>query len=226
MSIQIQKDATFNSDRETNQFNSKQIIQILQTVVIDYFSTHVTCGFLLAETMQETVSKNVKSIKGTISFIFWSDKGLKGESVISLFKLRVAWNYKNCSFNKFSEKGFEIIFFILKKLCLFSFTGRLHFAHLPLWKIRFFKGTVSVISADPSYKDDNVRFTTVSLSDQKCERYYRFSNSKSVFFFCELIYCFLKRRNVEVTITENPQMKINSLEKQNHWYLIHTSPEK
>ena len=29
---------------------------------------------------------------------------------------------------------------------------RLHFAHLPLWKIRFFKGTVNVISGDPSWK--------------------------------------------------------------------------
>jgi len=38
VSIQIRKDATFNSDRK--QINSKQIIQILQTVVIDYFSTH------------------------------------------------------------------------------------------------------------------------------------------------------------------------------------------
>ena len=37
---QIQKAATFNSDRKKNQFNSKQIIQILQTIIIDNFSTH------------------------------------------------------------------------------------------------------------------------------------------------------------------------------------------
>ena len=37
--IQIRKDATFDSDRK-NQFNSKQVIQILQTIVIDNFSIH------------------------------------------------------------------------------------------------------------------------------------------------------------------------------------------
>ena len=39
-SIQVQKVATFNSDRKNNQYKLKQIIQILQTMVIDYFSTH------------------------------------------------------------------------------------------------------------------------------------------------------------------------------------------
>ena len=39
-SIQIQKVATFNSDRKKNHFNYKQIIQILQQIIIDYFSTH------------------------------------------------------------------------------------------------------------------------------------------------------------------------------------------
>ena len=38
-SMQIQKVATFNSDRKKIHFNSKQIIEILQTIVIDYFST-------------------------------------------------------------------------------------------------------------------------------------------------------------------------------------------
>jgi len=38
--IEIQKVATFNAGRKKNQFNSKQIIQILQTIVIDYFSTY------------------------------------------------------------------------------------------------------------------------------------------------------------------------------------------
>ena len=39
-SIQIQKVAIYNSDRKKNQFNFKQIIQILQPIVIDQFSTH------------------------------------------------------------------------------------------------------------------------------------------------------------------------------------------
>jgi len=38
--IQIQKVAIFDSDRKKNQFNSKQIIQILQPIIIDVFSTH------------------------------------------------------------------------------------------------------------------------------------------------------------------------------------------
>ena len=37
-SIQIQKVATFNVDRKI--INSKQIIQLLQPIVIDYFSMH------------------------------------------------------------------------------------------------------------------------------------------------------------------------------------------
>ena len=36
----MQKVATYNSDRKKNQFNSKQIIQFLQPIIIDNFSTH------------------------------------------------------------------------------------------------------------------------------------------------------------------------------------------
>ena len=40
-SIQIQKVATFNSGcKMNNQFNSKQIIQKLKPIFIDYYSTH------------------------------------------------------------------------------------------------------------------------------------------------------------------------------------------
>ena len=39
-SIQIQKVVIYDSDRKKNRINSKQIIQILQSEVIDYFSTH------------------------------------------------------------------------------------------------------------------------------------------------------------------------------------------
>ena len=59
-----------------------------------------------------------------------------------------------------------------------------------------FKGTVSVISSDPQWKDDNARFTTVPLKPK------------------------LDKKNAHVT--EKPQMKINSLKKQNHGYLFHT----
>ena len=38
--IQFQKVEIFDSDRKKNQFNSKQIIQILQPI-IDVFSTHI-----------------------------------------------------------------------------------------------------------------------------------------------------------------------------------------
>ena len=39
--IQIQKVATFNYDRKKKQFNSKQIIEILQPIIIDNFSTYL-----------------------------------------------------------------------------------------------------------------------------------------------------------------------------------------
>jgi len=39
-STQIQKVEIFDSDRKKNQFNSKQIILIFQTIVIDNFTTH------------------------------------------------------------------------------------------------------------------------------------------------------------------------------------------
>ena len=39
-SKQIQKVAIFDSDRKKVQFKSKQIIQILQPIIIDFFSTH------------------------------------------------------------------------------------------------------------------------------------------------------------------------------------------
>ena len=39
-SIQIEKIATYDLDRK-NQFNSKQIIQILQPIVINYVSPHL-----------------------------------------------------------------------------------------------------------------------------------------------------------------------------------------
>ena len=39
-SIKIEKIAISDSHRKTKSINSKQIIQILQPIVIDYFSTH------------------------------------------------------------------------------------------------------------------------------------------------------------------------------------------
>jgi len=35
--LQIQKFTTFDSNRKKNQFNSKQIIQILPPIIIDFF---------------------------------------------------------------------------------------------------------------------------------------------------------------------------------------------
>jgi len=61
------------------------------------------------------------------------------------------------------------------------------------------KGTVSVISSEPSCKDSNAQFTTVPLkplSDQKCGRYRRFIYLKSVN-FCKFFHCFLKTRNAQ-----------------------------
>ena len=52
------------------------------------------------------------------------------------------------------------------------------------------KGTVSLISSEPPYKDDNARLTRVPLkplSDHLCGRYCRFSNLILIisrFFFC------------------------------------------
>jgi len=36
----VHSDCEHSTQNVKNQFNSKQIIQILQTIVIDYFSTH------------------------------------------------------------------------------------------------------------------------------------------------------------------------------------------
>ena len=37
--------------------------------------------------------------------------------------------------------------------------------------------------------------------------------------------CFLQVRNAQVSFAKNQQIKINSLKKQNHGYLIHTWPD-
>ena len=39
--LQIEEIATYDLDRKKNQFNFKQIIQILQPIVIDYLSPHL-----------------------------------------------------------------------------------------------------------------------------------------------------------------------------------------
>ena len=59
-------------------------------------------------------------------------------------------------------------------------------------------------------------------SYQKCGRFRRFLDSKSVWFR----RCFLWARNAPVTFAEKPQMKINSLKKQKHGHLIHTWSDK
>ena len=65
--------------------------------------------------------------------------------------------------------------------------------HSKCFKFFIFKGTVSVISSDPPWKDGNARFTTVPLkpkSDQKCGRYRCFFCLKSVY-FCKFFYYFM-----------------------------------
>ena len=60
-----------------------------------------------------------------------------------------------------------------------------------LKKIAVIKGTVSVISSDPSCKDDNARFTIVPLKNlygQSCGRYCRFLKFK--WFISEKSYMF------------------------------------
>ena len=49
---------------------------------------------------------------------------------------------------------------------------------------RILKETITVISSKPRCKDYNARFTTEPYTDQKCERYCRFSDSKSVIKAC------------------------------------------
>ena len=59
-----------------------------------------------------------------------------------------------------------------------------------------------VISSDPQCKDGNAR------SDQKCGRYRRFSDSKSVY-FCEFLhYFYCKQKYADETANENKHFKI------------------
>ena len=66
--------------------------------------------------------------------------------------------------------------------------------------------TVSVISSDPKYKNDNVRFTSVPLkplSNQKCGRYKcPFSDSYN------LSIVFLYARNAQITFSARAQKKL------------------
>ena len=83
------------------------------------------------------------------------------------------------------------------------------------------KGTVSMISSDPSCKD---QFTMVPLqpkSDQYCGRYCRFFRVKinllfdnSNMFFCRIM--------AQVTFVEKSLKKIITFQNYKHLYLIHT----
>ena len=75
-------------------------------------------------------------------------------------------------------------------------------------KIRYkntpFKGTVSVISDDPPYKDGNVRFTTVPLkyqSNYKCENTVGFDSKKLNFDTFSIVF------NKKFTFAMSLQMK-------------------
>ena len=63
--------------------------------------------------------------------------------------------------------------------------------------------------------DSTALFTRIPFKpefDQKCGRYYRFSESRSAY-FSDFLHCFLLTKNAQVTFAEKPQMKINSLRK-------------
>ena len=86
------------------------------------------------------------------------------------------------------------------------------------------KGTVSVISSDPPFKDVNVRLTTIPwkpLSDQKCGRHYRFSDSK-VFNSENFSPLLLISKKCVGDFGREQQMKIKSLKKQKHVYIFRT----
>ena len=78
-------------------------------------------------------------------------------------------------------------------------------------------GTESLISTDYLCKDGNVRFSTILLKPCWLTMW------KISSFFC-LEKCFysgvISKKNAWVTFEEKPQMKISSLKKQKHGYLI------
>ena len=56
---------------------------------------------------------------------------------------------------------------------------------------------------------------------KKCGRYRRFSDSNCAY-FCE----FLVKKEMRKSLSQETAMKINSLKKQKHWYLIRTWLDK
>ena len=101
------------------------------------------------------------------------------------------------------------MFVFLNKLFFISYKMFLKGYNLGCYKISssfsvqsYIKVTVSVLSSDPPCKDDNIRFTTVPLHQN------------------------LKKNDKVFTRKEKPQMHINILKKQKHWYLIHTWYDK
>ena len=88
-----------------------------------------------------------------------------------------------------------------------------------------FQGTVSVISNDPSCKNGYARFTIVywNLNLIKKEDIVVFM---SVYVVNNSSLLFKNNGMRKLIYAKKPQMKIYSLKKQNHWYLIRTWSDK
>ena len=110
-----------------------------------------------------------------------------------------------------SEKTFNIFISLIFFLCI--------------------KGTLSLISIYPEWKDANVRFTTVPLKPL----IYQKGGRSTILLLARIIYWIVSfsvashkqgMRSASHLRVENPKMKKNSLKKEKQRYLIHTWSDK
>ena len=98
--------------------------------------------------------------------------------------------------------------FDLKNIRLNSKTiKQLHLLKLPIIRL---EGTKSVILSGPPCKDGNAWFTTVPWKNVEDT----------------IVILFLFTSFSRVTFAEKPQMKINNIQRQKHWCLVHTWSDK
>ena len=83
------------------------------------------------------------------------------------------------------------------------------------------KGTVSVFASDPPCKDG-----TVSVHNVTLERYRLFFWLEKCLILIISPLLHISHKCVQVTFPEKLQMKLNSLKKQKHKYLIHIWSDK
>ena len=173
----------------------------------------MTCRIsYLHEVIEKLTEINTfKTEKTTVSSTFlirFRFQGYLCKSGIDIFTWRVTWNYAYCTFK--DE--------ILKTLTVLGYLNFFH-SHLLLYKkhrqtlIRF-KGTASLISSGPLYKDGNVR----------CGRCYRFFRVKKWFFVVSYKQEF--RRFRSETDWTLPIFHLGSLEIRFTVPLIQTFQEK